>query len=144
MTYTVYEILSLSRHYFGVFQGKESHLQKLISQSHKILAKTCRETQSTCKGLIFLHLSSCRNGESFFEPFLAFTAWSHNVKRERIQLSRSQPGVISQNGRTSQKQGVVHCSVTKSCSTLYDPMDCSTPGFPVLHHLLEFAQTHVH
>ena len=23
-------------------------------------------------------------------------------------------------------------------------MDCSTPGFPVLHHLLEFAQTHVH
>ena len=24
------------------------------------------------------------------------------------------------------------------------PMDCSTPGFPVLHHLPEFAQTHVH
>ena len=23
-------------------------------------------------------------------------------------------------------------------------MDCSTPGFPVLHHLPEFAQTHVH
>ena len=23
-------------------------------------------------------------------------------------------------------------------------MDCSTPGFPVLHHLLKFAQTHVH
>ena len=30
------------------------------------------------------------------------------------------------------------------CLTLCDPMDCSTPGFPVLHHLLEFAQTHVH
>ena len=28
--------------------------------------------------------------------------------------------------------------------TLCDPMDCSTPGFPVLHYLLEFAQTHVH
>ena len=27
---------------------------------------------------------------------------------------------------------------------LCDPMDCSTPGFPVLHHLLEFAQTCVH
>ena len=27
---------------------------------------------------------------------------------------------------------------------LWDPMDCSTPSFPVLHHLLEFAQTHVH
>ena len=31
-----------------------------------------------------------------------------------------------------------------SCSTLCNPMDCSTPGFPVLHHLPEFAQTHVH
>ena len=27
---------------------------------------------------------------------------------------------------------------------LYDPMDCSTSGFAVLHYLLEFAQTHVH
>ena len=27
---------------------------------------------------------------------------------------------------------------------LYDPMDCSTPGFPVLHHLPELAPTHVH
>ena len=28
--------------------------------------------------------------------------------------------------------------------TLLDPMDCSTPGRSGLHHLLEFAQTHVH
>ena len=35
-------------------------------------------------------------------------------------------------------------SVAQSCPTLYNPMDCSTPGFPVLHHLPEFAQTHVH
>ena len=28
--------------------------------------------------------------------------------------------------------------------TLSDPMDCSTPGFPVHHQLLELAQTHVH
>ena len=36
------------------------------------------------------------------------------------------------------------CSVPKSYPTLNDPMGCSTPGFPVLHYLLEFAQTHVH
>ena len=35
-------------------------------------------------------------------------------------------------------------SVTQSRLTLCDPMDCSTPGFPVLHHLVELAQTHVH
>ena len=36
------------------------------------------------------------------------------------------------------------CLVTQSCLTLCDPMDCSTAGFPVLHHLPEFTQTHVH
>ena len=36
------------------------------------------------------------------------------------------------------------CSVTKLCSTLCNPMGYSTPGFPVLHHLLESAQIHVH
>ena len=40
--------------------------------------------------------------------------------------------------------GAVHCSVAQSCPTLWDPINCSTPGFPVLHHLLELAQTHVH
>ena len=35
-------------------------------------------------------------------------------------------------------------SVTKLCVTLCDPMDCSRPGFPVLHCLLELAQFHVH
>ena len=35
-------------------------------------------------------------------------------------------------------------SVTQSCLTLCDLMDCSTPGFPVHHQLLELAQTHVH
>ena len=35
-------------------------------------------------------------------------------------------------------------SVTQSCLTLCDPMDCRTPGFPVHHHLPELPQTHVH
>ena len=36
------------------------------------------------------------------------------------------------------------CSVAQVCSTIYDLMDDSTPGFPVLLHLPELAQTHVH
>ena len=35
-------------------------------------------------------------------------------------------------------------SVSQSCPTFCDPMDCSTPGFPVHHQLPELAQTHVH
>ena len=34
-------------------------------------------------------------------------------------------------------------SVAQLCPALCNPMDCSTPGFPVLHHLLELAQTYV-
>ena len=36
------------------------------------------------------------------------------------------------------------CSVTKSCPTFCNPMDCSKPGFPAHHQLPELAQTHVH
>ena len=40
----------------------------------------------------------------------------------------------------------IYCcfSVGKLCPALFDPMDCQKPGFPVLHHLLEYAKTHVH
>ena len=36
------------------------------------------------------------------------------------------------------------CSVAQLCPTPWNTMDCSIPGFPVLHHLPEFAQTPVH
>ena len=35
-------------------------------------------------------------------------------------------------------------SVSQSCPTLWDPMNCSAPGLPVQHQLPEFTQTHVH
>ena len=41
-------------------------------------------------------------------------------------------------------RGLRFSSVTQSCPTLCDPMDCSTPSFPVHHQLSELAQTHVH
>ena len=36
------------------------------------------------------------------------------------------------------------CSVAKLCLIPHDPRNCSTPGFPILHYLPEFAQTHIH
>ena len=39
---------------------------------------------------------------------------------------------------------VIVSSVAQSCLTLSDPMDCSTPGLPVHHQLMELAQTHVY
>ena len=48
-------------------------------------------------------------------------------------------GDISKNGSYGE-----FSSVAQSCPTLFNPMDCSIPDFPVHHQLLELAQTHVH
>ena len=45
---------------------------------------------------------------------------------------------------SSQVYPIHFSSVTWSSPTLCDPMDCSMPGLPVHHQLLELAQTHVH
>ena len=53
--------------------------------------------------------------------------------------------VICHIGKEYEKEcSVQFISVAQSCLALCDSMDCSTPGFPVHHHLPEFAQTHVH
>ena len=45
---------------------------------------------------------------------------------------------------TFYSSSVQFSSVAQSCSTLCDPMECSTPGLPVHHQLPESTQTHVH
>ena len=51
---------------------------------------------------------------------------------------------VSWNQSDIQNFVIQFSSVTQSCLTLCDPMDCSMPGFPVHHQILEHAQTHVH
>ena len=56
---------------------------------------------------------------------------------------------VQQSDPVIYKSKYVSCSVQFSsvaqlCPTLCDPMNCSTPGLPVHHQLLEFTQTHVH
>ena len=46
--------------------------------------------------------------------------------------------------RMSSKNSVQFSSFSQSCPTLCDPMNRSTPVFPVHHQLPEFTQTHVH
>ena len=54
---------------------------------------------------------------------------------------------LSQQGSSWKAIYICMCqfsSVVQSCLTLCNPMDCSTPGLPVHHQLLELAQTHVY
>ena len=80
-------------------------------------------------------------------PHSTFKLWWRSV----VEVHDLWRTVVSVNF-TSQKQNhtvfvlfvCCCCSVAKLCPILCYPMDCSTPGFPVLCYLLEFAQTHVH
>ena len=51
------------------------------------------------------------------------------------------PVIYFRKGAYARKRVIVQ---SLSCVWLWDPMSCSILGFPVHHHLLEFAQTHVH
>ena len=63
-------------------------------------------------------------------------------RRSAVDMSSAE-GIVRCIG-TWNVRSIYCCSVTKSCLTLCDPMDCKLPDFPVLHCLPEFAQTHVH
>ena len=63
------------------------------------------------------------------------TSWLDFSKRKWQNRNRSR-NLIS--------RAIQFSSVTQSCLTLCDSMDCSMPGFPVHHQLPELSQTHVH
>ena len=61
-----------------------------------------------------------------------------------ISAQFSVPKVHSSHPHGTSSLLVQFSSITQLCLTLCNPMDCSTPGFPVHHQLLELTQTHVH
>ena len=69
--------------------------------------------------------------------------WHHRLNGHGFGWT---PGVGDGQGGLAcgHKLGGCCRSVTMSCTTLCDPMDCSTPGLPVHYQLLESTQTHVH
>ena len=57
--------------------------------------------------------------------------------------SKEHPGLISFR-MDWLVRSVQFSSVIQSCPTLCNPIECSIPGLPVLHHFLKFAQIHIH
>ena len=72
--------------------------------------------------------------------------WDYNTAKGRWDQSHFVRCILEGLRQACSKpfSSVQFSSVTQSCSTLCDPMNCSTPGLPVHHQLLEFTQTHVH
>ena len=74
-------------------------------------------------------------------PSPAFNLFQHQGLFQSPLLHQSRPTGLPEDAMSSFSQ---FSSVTQSCLTLCNPMDCSRPDFPVHHQLLELAQTHAH
>ena len=79
---------------------------------------------------------------------LCLASWSLNLtyqsKQTKGKHQTKNPLCTTRCDRNNLITLIGSCSATQLCLTLCDHMDCSTPGFPVLHHLPEFAQIHAH
>ena len=78
---------------------------------------------------------------SWFLVFFQLLFWSH-IRPHILSYHFCQPKAPHRHKRTL--SSIQFNSITQSCLSLCGPMDCSTPGFHVLHQLPELTQTHVH
>ena len=90
----------------------------------------------TCIYLIVWYFSHVSDSILFFLAYLLCFSWQglYLLVHKLIIFLSTTPVFLNPQFR----------SVTQSCPTLWDPMNCSTPGLPVHHQLPEFTQTHVH
>ena len=115
-----------------------------VTESRTRLSTHTQHTRSLTKTLLCLTLKATVILKSIF-PFFAILS-SQTIKEYQKALdSKSWKLMITLSiSKVIQFSSVQFSSVAQSCPTLCDPMDCSTPGFPVHHQLLELAQTHIH
>ena len=88
--------------------------------------------------------TKCKAGPGKQQHYLSLTD-SSRKDEPSVKLARVSSSIIFQSLTALLRSTVVvllssHSVVSDSCN----PTDCSMPGFPVLHCLLEFAQIHVH
>ena len=101
--------------------------------------------------ILYYPFSSCPQTFPWVYSFLQFSKlfkYSTNARIERLVQGiamYSLPGFNTYRDFATVASSSLFCcsSVTKSCLTPCDPMDCSMPGLPVPHHLSEFAEVHV-
>ena len=110
-------------------------------ECHTKLNKSEREQQVYIN--TYMHCSFLTASPLSLHPFPSLIATVERLPcpgAPQVFCLVSNPGHGFQYGLSS----VQFSSLTQSCPTLCDPMDCSMPGLPVHHQLLEFTQTHVY
>ena len=107
----------------------------------------CKSLHMTYENYIFCHWfwSSCPRSIGLLYHllhghFFPLNKWEKTLYRQTICIRHR--GLVSTV--VTSACSVQFSSVAQSCLTLCDPMNRSTPGFPVHHQLPEFTQTHAH
>ena len=92
-----------------------------------------------CRGILYhlSHQGSPRTLEWVAYPYSGGSSWPRNWTGVPVLQAVSLPAELP-------GKAIFIYQFSQSCLTLCDPMNCSTPGLPVHHQLLEFTQTHVH
>ena len=119
---------------------KESWAQKNWCFWTVVLEKTL-ESSLDCKEIQPVHPKGNQSWlfigttVKFKLQYFGHLMWRADSFEKTLMLGKIEVSVISHQSVSS---------VSQSCPTLCDPMDCSRPGLPVHHQLPEFTQTHVH
>ena len=103
--------------------------------------QTSCQTVLSAPFILFHHVDLFTNSFMFYIPL---TTLQHLRSGKKKNNNKTSSAKVTSHPQYPEFKQCCCCSVTKSCLTLCNPIDCSTWGFPVLHYLLEFAQTHVH
>ena len=140
-------LISPMKHHSGLYSSFSPSLFLLmtsITATGLPRRLSCKESACQCKSL----------RRRMFDPWVRKILWRRKWQPTPVFLpgeSHGQRSLVGYSpwGRkesdTTEWARITRCCcpVSESCPTLRDHMHCRMPGFPVLHHLLEFAQTHV-
>ena len=88
----------------------------------------------------FLVVQMVKNLSSMWEIWVWSWGWKVPLENGRAVQS----SVLVQRIPVDTGASVQFISVAQSCSTIWESMNCSTPGLPVHHQFPEFTQTHIH